>query len=369
MKHCGFILTIALSLFTLLACTESQEPQTAQVSTSPAPREVGTKDYKVAETFGVGKNVYVRSMAIDQKGQTLWVGTSTGVLEVDTNTYNMLNTYTRDNGLANEYVFSIMVDSEGDKWLGTNGGGVSRYSNGKWITYFPMHGLADYWVYAFTEQKNGTIWIGTWAGLNSFNKNTSEFKTYLKELVNEWVYGLAVDSQDRVWIGTEGGINMFDGQTWQTWTHKEGLGAPNIAGLPISPNTGLGTRDRHDLSVMLEGRATYNPNYTFTLLVTPDDTVWAGTWGGGASHYDGSAWTNYTTEDGLAGNIVYVIARDRSGALWFGTNNGLSRFDGTTWQTYRTEDGLLDNNIYAITVSGSGQVWVGSRGGVVLLRR
>lgn len=355
--------------------TQSQTPldQTSSGQTSPqgqsaAPQPQPTKaGFRVQETFNVGDNVYVRSMAVDKKSNSLWVGTSVGVLEVDLASRNMLNTYTRDQGLANEYVFGLFVDNDGTKWFGTNGGGISRLQAGQWKTYFPMNGLADYWVYCFTQQANGNLWIGTWAGLNVFNPQTEKFTTYLKELVNEWVYGLDVDSKDRVWIGTEGGVNMFDGQTWHTWTHKDGLGAPNTQNLPISSNTGLGTRSRHDLSVMEQGMMTYNPNYVFHLIAAQDDSIWAGTWGGGVSHFDGQKWTNYTTQDGLSGDIVYSVAQDKQNHLWFGTNGGLTYYDGAKWYTFTKNDGLLDNNIYAIAVTDKNEIWVGSKSGVVYI--
>ncbi len=324
--------------------------------------------YRVANTFNVGDSVYVRSLAIDNNENRLWVGTNGGVLEIDLATQNMVNTFTRDHGLANEYVFGIHVDAQGDRWFGTNGGGVSRLSTRReWKTYFPMHGLADYWIYTFAEQTDGTLWIGTWAGLNRYDPVKKIFHTYLDELVNEWVYGLDIDSRQRVWIGTEGGVNMFDGKTWQAWTHKEGLGADNNQALPISDNTGLGTRSRHDLSIMTADQVTYNPNYVFSIKVAADDGVWAGTWGGGAARFDGRRWTNYTTKDGLAGNIVYSIAQDTNGGLWFGTNAGLSYFDGRTWHVFTKADGLLNNNVYAIVPAKNGAVWVGTRSGVALL--
>ena len=335
---------------------------------SPPPTPTTALPYRVADTFNVGERVYVRSLAVDKKQNRLWVGTSVGVMEVDIASRNLVKTYTREQGLANEYVFGMHVDSQGNRWFGTNGGGISRYSSkDEWKTYFPMHGLADYWVYSFTEQTDGTLWIGTWAGLNKFDPKTETFVTYLKELVNEWVYGLDVDSQQRVWIGTEGGVNMFDGTTWKTWTHEDGLGAENEQNLPISANTGLGTRSRHDLSILSMDQQTYNPNYIFTLKVTADDNVWAGTWGGGVSRFDGKVWNNYTTKDGLAGNIVYSIAQDEKGGMWIGTNAGLSYFDGKKWHLFTTTDGLLDNNIYAVMPTANGQVWVGSRSGVTLL--
>ena len=320
---------------------------------------------KVIESFQVGHEVFVRSLAIDTNTNSLWVGSSTGVLEIDLNTSQPVNTFTREDGLANEYVFAIYIDSQGYKWFGTNAGGASRYKDGKWDVYFPMHGLADYWVYSFVEQKDGPLWIGTWAGANSVDLSTMEFKTYLTELINEWVYALDIDSQNRVWFGTEGGVSMFDGNSWKEWSHQDGLGAANVSQSPASSNTGLGTRSRHDLSVLEQGKQTYNPSYVFSLIVdNRDDSVWAGTWGGGVSRYDGKAWTNYTSTDGLAGNIVYSIAQDQGGFVWFGTNNGLSRYDGQSWINYDTNTGLLDNNVYAIAPTPAGELWVGTRNGV-----
>ena len=354
----------------LFACSDSNNEDAGQPSANDTTAvkqqaEQPVRVPRVVESFQVGEDVFVRSLAIDANTNSLWVGTSTGVLEIDLDTHQPINTFTRADGLANEYVFAIYVDSGGYKWFGTNAGGASRYKDGEWDVYFPMHGLADYWVYSFVEQNNGPLWIGTWAGANSVDLSTMEFKTYLKELINEWVYALDIDSQNRVWFGTEGGISMYDGASWREWSHKDGLGAANIEQYPASPNTGLGTRSRHDLSVLEQGRQTYNPSYVFSLIVDDrDDSIWAGTWGGGVGHYDGNSWTNYTANDGLAGNIVYSIAQDQGGVLWFGTSNGLSRYDGQSWINYDMHTGLLEDNVYAIAPTASGELWVGTKNGV-----
>ena len=324
---------------------------------------------KVKEVFDVGPSVYVRALTVEPAKGALWVGTSAGVHEVDLASGKLRNTFTRKEGLANEYVFAVGLDRSGNKWFGTNAGGVSRYKDGQWKTFFPMHGLADYWIYSFAQQKNGDFWIGTWAGVNKIDAKTGKFSTYVKELVNEWVYGIAVDATDRVWFGTEGGVTMHDGRKWTSWTHKDGLGAPNSDNLPHSTNTGLGTRSRHDLSVGADGPATYNPNYVFAILAAADGSIWAGTWGGGAARWDGKAWTNLTTQDGLAGNIVYSVAQDREGTLWFGTNNGVSRYDGKSWKTIGMKEGLLERNVYALAVAPDGDIWAGTRKGVARIGR
>ncbi|MCU7804901.1 MAG: regulator [Candidatus Thiodiazotropha sp. (ex Lucinoma borealis)] len=370
-----FLVLLIISIIT--GCSDEKEPSpqlatvgiSAQKQISSLPENVPSaqRTLRVLDRYEVGEGVYTRALAVESAHNSLWVGTSAGVLEIDLKNRSIRNTFTRENGLANEYVFAIGIDQEGNKWFGTNAGGMSRYREGEWKTWFPMHGLADYWVYSFAWQKEGTQWIGTWAGANSLNPKTGKLKTYINELVNEWVYGIDVDSKDRVWFGTEGGITLFDGDKWQSWTHDDGLGASNEDKKPFSRNTGLGTRRRHDLGILSGGEATYNPNYVFSVLIDQDDTLWAGTWGGGLAHFDGKRWTNFTTKDGLAGDIVYAIAQEPSGVLWLGTNRGLSRYDGSHWQTYARHEGFSDLNIYTVAVAPDGEIWAGIKGSVVRL--
>jgi ligand-binding sensor domain-containing protein len=375
----GFFPVLVLPLFILAGCSEDKAPdvvatdqaapQQRVVSEPASPVPPAPSPQVILDSFGVGKDVYVRALAVDKAENSIWIGTSVGVHQVNLADNTPIKTFTREHGLANEYVFAINVDQQGNKWFGTNAGGISRYKDDEWKTYFPMHGLADYWVYSFANQSDGTLWIGTWAGANRVDAKTGEFTTYVKELINEWVYGLAVDSQDRVWFGTEGGITMYDGKTWRSWSHADGLGGGNSQQLPASKNTGLGTRSRHDLGVLNDGMETYNPNYVFSIAIAPGDVIWAGTWGGGVSVFDGQTWKNYGRADGLAGNIVYSVLRDSEGVFWFGTNGGLSRFDGKSWRNYGPREGLNAFNIYALAEAPNGDIWAGTRGAVYRLGR
>lgn len=348
-----------------IASVASHVPSVAMAQLSDVPTSATQPAYQVLDRFEVGPDVVVRSLLVDSETNSLWVGTTSGAMEIDLASRQLQQTFTRDHGLANEYVFAIGKDQQDYLWFGTNGGGASRYNDGEWEVYFPMHGLADYWVYAFAQHKNGDFWIGTWEGTSKFDFASKTFTNYKDELVNEWVYGLAIDKGDRVWFGTEGGVSMLDGETWHHWTHEDGLGQVNEQALPSSTNTGLGTRSRHDLNVLNQGQETYNPNYVFSLIVDNDNTVWAGTWGGGVGHFDGKDWTNYTQTDGLAGNIVFSLAQDPSGAFWFGTQRGLTRFHDNTWTSFNHSNGLINDSVYTLAVSPNGDIWAGTRGGVV----
>ena len=87
------------------------------------------------------------------------------------------------------------------------------------------------------------------------------------------------------------------------------------------------------------------------------------------SRFDGRTWSNLTTKDGLAGDIVYAIAQGKDGAMWFGTSGGVSRYDGTSWQTFGKKEGLLEESVYALAITPKGEVWAGTRRGVARLGR
>jgi len=82
-------------------------------------------------------------------------------------------------------------------------------------------------------------------------------------------------------------------------------------------------------------------------------------------------WTNYTKENsGLASNEVRAICIDKSGAKWFGTDNGLSRFDGISWTTYTTDDSLAHNSVNSIAFEETKygpEIWVATDGGVSVI--
>jgi ligand-binding sensor domain-containing protein len=309
---------------------------------------------RVTETFEVGPNVYVRALAVEPARNALWVGTSTGMHEVDLASGRLRATFTRRDGLASEQVYALAVDPQGYKWIGTGAGGASRYrqekgTGGGWKTYFPMHGLADYRVFAFAFEPRGAVWMGTLAGASRLDRQSGRFSTRAKELVNDWVHAVAVDEKGRVWFGTEGGVSMYDGRQWRAWTEADGLGAAQAVG---------------------SGEGEARKSYVFALHAARDGSLWAGTWGGGAARFDGERWRSVTTKDGLAGNIVYSIAQDPEGALWFGTDAGISRYESGKFVNLGAKEGLAQPNVYALAVAPGNQLWAGTKGSVArILRR
>ncbi|MGE5493587.1 MAG: two-component regulator propeller domain-containing protein [Actinomycetota bacterium] len=331
--------------------------------------------------FRVG-NKNVKSIYAD--GKVVWVGTSGGVVRYDTRD-DSFKLYDAKTGLLSNGMFYV-GKVKGQIAVGTYGGGLSLLDDktGKWKTYNIPEGLGDAFVYDVITVANGDIWIATWSGVNRVRggalDDRSKWDLYTVEntkggLPNDWVYGLAEGKNGDVWLATEGGMARFAHNKWENWNHARGLGADyDKVKNDIAFKNDPGKQSLHHAKQKQEMglndvNVAYNPNYVVSLEVDRDGGVWAGTWGGGLSRYDGKKWVSYTTADGLPGNHVFMLHLDDKGRLWIGTNNGLTYWqDGKFAKAMTTADGLYANNVFAMTTTPAGDLWIGSFGGVAHLR-
>jgi two-component sensor histidine kinase len=72
----------------------------------------------------------------------------------------------------------------------------------------------------------------------------------------------------------------------------------------------------------------------------------------------------FTVADGLASNEINKIVTDSRGFLWFCTSDGLSRFDGYAFTNYGTDQGLPNSNVTDLLETRGGEYWVATYGGL-----
>ncbi|RXQ97568.1 GAF domain-containing protein [Ancylomarina salipaludis] len=89
--------------------------------------------------------------------------------------YSFTN-YSLEQGLPQSEVSSIIQDRTGNLWVGTNGGGLSRFNGQEFFSYNKNHGLEDNNIRSLFQDKKDNIWIGTSTGISFFNG--SEFINY-----------------------------------------------------------------------------------------------------------------------------------------------------------------------------------------------
>ena len=71
----------------------------------------------------------------------------------------------------------------------------------------------------------------------------------------------------------------------------------------------------------------------------------------------------YGLVDGLPGAMIYAVAQDHDGYMWFATTSGLARYDGVAFEVFRHDvnnpHSLPNNQIYTLFVDRDGRVWAG----------
>ena len=343
--------------------------------------EVKAPDVKKKFThFRVGEK-NVKSIYAD--GNVIWVGTTGGVVRYDTSD-NSSKTFGASNGLLSNGIFFV-GKLKGRIAAGTYGGGLSLLDEASetWQHYNIPEGLGDAFVYDAIEVANGDIWIATWSGANRVRggalDDRSKWDLFTVAntgggLPNDWVYGLSEGKNGVIWLATEGGLARYAGGKWDNWNHDKGLGAPYEKvkdAITFKKDVGSASdhhaQQKRDMGLQNVDVA-YNPNYVIALEVDRKEQVWAGTWGGGLSRFDGKNWMTYTTVEGLPGNHVFMLHQDRKGQLWIGTNNGLALWQNGKFKVMTTADGLFADNVFAMATTPDGSQWIGSYGGVAYLR-
>ncbi len=351
---------------------ESQKVQEPPPSAQLLPQ---TKRLKVTtyETQGTA----VKTLHFD--GADLWIGTTTqGVLKFNTTTKDSIVHFNNTNALISNGAYSISKGPDGSIWVGTYGGGMSRFKNGKWTNFNIQHGLCDSFVYDIHFDKKGVMWVATWSGINRIEGDIERRDSWKKitrkstnmGLSDDWVYAIEMASDEVLWFGTEVGINRFNGKEWDSWDHNDGLG-PDLELLKVeNQRLTLQLRGAHhqvqgDSAGMKTGEIrNFNPNHITSLTIDKEGNVWCGTWGGGLSRFDGEKFINFSVKDGLLSNYVLTLVVGPNGDIWAGTDMGINRFDGKKFTKYTKEDGLLSNFTFVLSFDEKGRLWAGGQGGV-----
>ena len=113
-----------------------------------------------------------------------WLGTfEDGIIRFDPNTgksFFIKKEKGNPNSLSHDTIYSLYEDKEGALWIGTGGGGLSRYNyeKGGFKHYTVKDGLPNNTVYDILEDDSGCLWMSTNNGLARFDKLKETFTNF-----------------------------------------------------------------------------------------------------------------------------------------------------------------------------------------------
>lgn len=215
-------------------------------------------------------------------------------------------TYSTNQGLAQNSVYAVHQSGDGSVWAGTLSGGVSQLKGGGFTTYTTADGLASNTIAAIAETGSKTMWFATPNGLSALSDGKWRSFTIQDGLPSNDVNSLFEDSKGVLWIGTSKGVAFIDSDRVQV--------PSNLPATLHEPVLGLAEDAMGSLWI-----ATLN----HVLRVTRDALA------------RGSLEQHHMREFGVADGLrgVEGIRRDRSlvadshGRIWLSRNRGVSVVD------------------------------------------
>jgi signal transduction histidine kinase/ligand-binding sensor domain-containing protein len=355
---------------------------------------------------------------LEDRAGRIWIGAGDYQLVCREN--NEWHQYKMPRHLARPYVSSLVEQPDGTVWAGSVSEGLVGFKGGKSAVLNARSGLSDNFIESMLVDSEGNLWVGTGAGLNRVRRSNLSIYGQSEGLDYGPVQGLAETAPGMVWAAQSGaglfcwqsrsfaflassgssqgfqGVNALmasrDGSCWAAgegglWhlTNSNGtageaeplaLAGLNVISLAEDHRGGIwaGTHEG-EVWRRLDGAWTVQRNLAQSHAVTAllqdaEDALWIGSEGGGLFRWKGGAATHLGVGQGLLSDLIRTLYADSQGTLWIGTaGGGLSRWHDGATASFTTHEGLPDNTISQILEDDGGRLWLGSNRGIACVRK
>lgn len=346
-------------------------PVTFAAPAVPAPMDQGPAlEYRhFVRNYGPedGFQQHTINALLQARDGYLWIGTFGGLVRFDGSKFVMVRaaygksaspTPDGADGPSSNRILALREDARGRIWIGTEDAGLSLYDHGRFLQLPICGGVCK--VYSLSRQVGQSLWAATDAGL--FRIATDSLRADLIKVRSPNHYNaVAIADDGDVYVG--GGNTGFGKAT--------GNGIEPIALPPgvvatahimaargyIWAITGKGLY-RFDPAEKTWAREIAEP--ILRTLESSDGRLWIVTMEGEIRHTDLAG--QWQTVSGIPVMYANVIWRDRTGALWIGSNNkGLWSLKTSMAMTLDTVQPLASypGSGRAIASDGEGGVWLG----------
>ena len=337
----------------------------------------------------------VQSLYTDWQGR-LWLGTSSGGMAMyDRSSDKFVRYRSSPNDLERVDVFSITGDGGRGLWVGSSTGlDHLDTDTGKFvhIGLAAIGGKQPQQASAVLRTADGALWVGTELGLERSPKPDSGGGFQVMPLPVERdatgeVVVLFGDRSGRVWVGTPHGVFVVS-RTQGVLTEDVPSGvlrAVNRGDRSFEGNrrsdfiarvvTGSGPGSdllatQHYLSIAQTGvgEIWLGSQDEGILGVTPGAADDMGDWQVRHIHHDNAVQTT------LSDDMVNALYLGKPGIIWAGTRRGVSYVDSMTKSFFTMQSGtgqdsvIRDTNVYSVLVRPDGNVWLAlSKEGIEIL--
>lgn len=317
------------------------------------------------------------SAIYQDKDGTIWFGTESGLAVYSEGKFTVCN----KEGVQKAKINRIISDREGNIWIATDRNGVGKMTRSRFKMF--RTGVTSN---AIAEGKDGRVWVGTDEGVDCYvdgQPETNVLTEYTKDIRVRHV-GVTEDGDILVSCYRKPGQLRYNPASGKisSWSTDEGLAGNKVrvalegrqGELYVGTTTGLSIIHKDGRISNFKQLDGLENEYVMCLYLDQNDMLWIGTDGGGVYLMRNERLLGkVTTENGLAGNVVFKVSQDDRGAYWICSGSGLTccpAYDSilermpVLFETIRAEQGLGTDSVFQLLPDGRGNVWMTSNYGV-----
>ena len=303
------------------------------------------------------------------------IGTYEGLVKFDGVEFTSINRAT--DPLYNFVsVRTILEDSRGNIWLGSNDEGLHKITINDSFTYTIEDGLPNNSVRALAEDLDGNIWVGTAGGVVYITPEghiiSPQFApgTTANGVIASHIY---CDPVGRIWltISNENGLFLFINGVFRPLLEFEKIGRYFATSVfQDSRETywfGLGDRGIYKMEKGIATKVKTNTILdsipTSSILEDKKGNLWFGTEKGLVVYANGE-FVQYKGAPELAGSNINKIIQDREDNIWFATDrNGIGKITNGKFKLSR-----IGVTVNSLDETSDGRIWAGTDSGVYCYR-
>ncbi|MCF8243400.1 MAG: hypothetical protein K9J16_18645, partial [Melioribacteraceae bacterium] len=280
--------------------------------------------------------------------------------------------YSLEQGLSLTQTTDLLQLDNGYLVVGTYGEGLNFFNGSKFTEFDKEDGLSDDYVYSLLLDDDGKVWIGTSNGLNVFDGKSFTVYTSQEGLSDNAIWSLA-KLNDQILIGTEYGITIYNKSDEKfSQINNEDInnsviwdmyyGADNV--LYIGTDNGLYTAEEGNLS-NIKKTDDFNTLMIYKITQDSDTNLLLGS-SNGVYIQTGNTFKNITNKNGLPDNEIYDIKEEEKGMFWIGSYKGLSKIvDG---KVAFVSPRFQNNSIWTIIYDNEQNLWISGDDGLYILK-
>jgi|HubBroStandDraft_6_1064221.scaffolds.fasta_scaffold44491_1 signal transduction histidine kinase/ligand-binding sensor domain-containing protein len=148
----------------------------------------------------------------------IWVGGNCGLSVYDGKRFQ---SYREKDGLLNSCVWSLAEDQNRNLWIGTYGGGLFRFRDGRFVQYSLEQGLPSKVVLQVVVAGDGSLWMATPNGVSHMQNDRFRNYTVADGLSSNQVITIFEDRSGRIWACTQGGLDLLNGERFVPFPSAE----------------------------------------------------------------------------------------------------------------------------------------------------